>query len=373
MSLDQDELDLMDIGLNTIPVCFRAIARQREEIVMAAKGANAMKKAAASLLKQAYISTADSDTADWLGLLAEDYGARRQNGEGDATFRLRIPQIPKGVTRAQILEAIQTLVTAAGVSGTVAMVELPRDMAFAGTWLQDGALTGGLFVTLMEFIPSVLPTNPSFAKYQTLVIADAESSGNNGSFTLVAAPSSGGALYANPTGVNWGDGSVKWSMNGQTGVGGEFKPRVIFTPVKPFAYPPYFDGVSGIIGSCQITFSNCADAGNDGTFTVDGLAEDAILFTNASGVTGTDATAHWGTTRFDRTGASVDGFAMAYCDRGYRAWRGAKQGQPQAMDGIILILPYGATVGLAKACAEALAAKKAAGIVGIVERNLVSP
>ena len=365
MSLTGDEQDLLTLGVNTIPVCFRSLARQREECIMGAKAAGAMKTAAQNLLKQAYISTADSDTADWLALLAEDYGARRQAGEPDAVFRVRIPTVPKGVSRADLLKAAQDTVIAAGVSGTVQMVELPRDMAFLGQWVQDN-WTDGAFATEFEFVPTTLPT-VAFAIGQSFQITNATHSANNGTFTLTGAPTTNGAMYVNTSGVAEADSAAKWTYAGQHGTGGTFYARVFFTPATGFAFPPFFGGLSGQIQSSSINFTGCAHSGNAGTFTIIGLNGSAVMFSNASAVAGSDGTLTW---RINRAGAdtvNVDGYAMAFCDRGCRVWRGAKPGYNQAMSGVILILPYGATASLAKSCAEQLRRTKAAGIIGIAE------
>jgi hypothetical protein len=367
-ALTTEQQEMLDLGLNTIPVIFRSAGRQREEMVGFAVQAAALKSAVSDLLDMALLGTATSDTADWPDLIAQDYGTRRMNGESTETMRIRVPASPTGVIRSEILQAIQDILAGAGITGTVGMVELPRDAAYAGTWRRDAASTGGTFSVVCEFVPAAPPAKP-FAAGGSIVFSNSGSSGNDGTFTISAVPTSAGVLFTNATAASAVDAATRWTYAGQSGIGGTFAVRTKFTPTRRFAYPPYVGSVSGLIESVTITFSGCSAAGNDGTFAVSGLAGNAVLLTNATSVAGADATATWTTDRIERGGGSVEGRAMAYADRGYRAWRGAVHPATSALYGIIVILPYGTTETLARSCAEQLRRKKAAGIQGFVERR----
>ena len=222
MSLTADEQDLMEVGLGTIPVLLRSAGRQREELIGMAKAAGATKRAADDLLKQAYIGTADSDTADWLALLAGDYGAHRQAGETDATFRLRITQVPLGVTRPEILDAVQAVISALGIPGTVEMVEFPRDAAYLGTYAQDAG-TGGVFAAVdgvtngFAFTPTVPFASPPFVdgvsgrvRATQITLAGCDSGGNDGTFAITGLLGNA-ATYVNAAGVAEADTGCAWA------------------------------------------------------------------------------------------------------------------------------------------------------------------
>ena len=163
------------------------------------------------------------------------------------------------------------------------------------------------------------------------------------------------------------------------GTGGVFSTvsgKMCFTPTTPFAYPPCVVGISGGIAEVSITLSGCSSGGNDGTFLVEDLDGNGAVFTNGSGVAGADATASWSTARGEIGGGFMDGYAMAFCDRGYRAWLAPGGLAPDgvshpSLSGIILILPYGCTDSTRRSVQEMLRQRGAAGVVKRVETRII--
>lgn len=325
MALDAVEQELYDFAMASMPPWYKARARSKEEVSAMAKQKGAVKKLASYWLGMCLIGQATGPQAktsgwdadwltpiasgmlgpDWLELHAGDQGTRRAGGEPDAVLRQRLVTPPDAITRAALLRLAQAIVTAAGVSGTVDMVEFPRDAAYLGTYSQNTG-TGGTFLRT---------------------------------------------------------GDV-----------------VTFIPTVPFAYPPYFAGVSGRVKGTRIAISGAASAGNDGTFDITGMvvANDGegdptltgVTFTNINGVAGADAGAAWATERLDYHGSVMDGHGRAFVNRGYRVWRGQSvSGAKKAMGGVLLILPYGTTDSTRRTVAEMLRTSKAAGFAGIVERR----
>lgn len=144
----------------------------------------------------------------------------------------------------------------------------------------------------------------------------------------------------------------------ETGVGGTFEivdGELRFTPDTPFArYPRTPD---------QIVLSGAADAANDGTFDVVGLAGAAVTFENPSAVAGADAAVAWSIVKRDAAGNVLDGFKDSYLSRGHRL---SKAARPAAF---VIMLPYGTTAGTAAAVEEFLRLVKAAGFRAIIERR----
>ena len=155
------EAELFAAGLNAIPPVFRDNARLLEDLHMLAKQAAVAKAVAAGMLARAWVGTATIDTGwtdeasptphavngpDWLDFLAGDYGTHRAAGETDAVCRARQRSVPSGVIRKELLKMAQDIVTAAGVTGTVAMLEMPRDAAYFGEYATDTG-TGGTFAS----------------------------------------------------------------------------------------------------------------------------------------------------------------------------------------------------------------------------------
>jgi hypothetical protein len=152
------------------------------------------------------------------------------------------------------------------------------------------------------------------------------------------------------------------------GTGGTFaivSGQMKFTPTPPvrFAYPPFFEGLSGCIASASITFSG--SAGNDGTFPVTGLDDDGVLYVNSGGLAGVDSGAAWSTSRVEVGGGVVESHVMAYLDRGYRCWKAPQQGH--TICGIIVILPFGCTDSTRRSVQEMLRQHAAGGVIKLVE------
>lgn len=152
-----------------------------------------------------------------------------------------------------------------------------------------------------------------------------------------------------------------------TGTGGTFIAQAgnlhSFEPTVPFARPPLrtFDPVI----TYKLVISGAASAGNDGTFTIEDLDEDAAVYTNAGGVAEADPTVTWRVDRYDEDDNLLTGGTgrwIAYFDRGFR--------MAPDRSAIVLILPYGTTEGTRLSVLEMLRTKKAAGIMAIVERRL---
>ena len=295
MALDADGLELLEVGQSAIPPVFRDSARVQDDLHALAAMAAKTIQVGRTMLDRVLVEEASVDAGgeDWLDLLAGDYGTGRQYGETNAVLRERMRTVPAGVIRSEVLALAQAIVDAASVSGTVAMVEMPRDQAHASEWVADGATNGGVF-------------------------------------SIVSG-------------------------------------KMRFTPTTPFAYPPCAVGLSGGIDDVEITFSGCASAGNDGTFSVEDIDGEGVIYTNASGVAESDATAVWGTERIEVEGGAVDGFAMAFADRGYRVWYAPGQASMQSLSGVIGIIPYGSTDAVRRSVQEMLRQRVAAGVVKLVE------
>lgn len=142
------------------------------------------------------------------------------------------------------------------------------------------------------------------------------------------------------------------------GTGSEF----LFEPDTAFAtILPVFLDIAWWPISHKLKIVGAASAGNDGEFPITALDEDAVVYTNASGVAEYDATVSWGIQEYDQDGNLWDGYRSAYCSRGYRI---CHDGLPNSF---VLILPYGSTAGTAASVTEMLRQKKAGGILAFVE------
>lgn len=222
---------------------------------------------------------------DWLQQHARDRGTARQLGETDAALRERLRNVPDAVTRPSLLTAAQAIVDAAGVVGTVALVELRRDKGFFRTAASDA--------------------------------------GTDGTFTGVA-------------------------------------PDLRFEPLAGFAAPP-FRAIEEEVEH-RIVFSGASLAGNDGTFTITGLAEDAAAYTNASGAAAVDTSLTWTVQKHDRDGNLLDGFQDSFLSRGDR------MGDDRAA--IVVILPFGCTESTRQSVLEEIRQRKGAGVQVFVECRL---
>jgi hypothetical protein len=200
MALTTDEQELLDFALSSLPPWFSAPERDFAIEGGMAKQAGAARAQNAYWFGQALISTATgptADTPDWLGQHAKDRGTRRQAGESDEALRIRLRQYPDALTRPLLLAIAQGMIDDAGVSGTVAMLELRKDRAFFGV-NEPMSGTGGTFVSVdantAKFTPDVLPwPRPPFqgaalappVTYK-LVISGASNAFNNGTHPVQA-------------------------------------------------------------------------------------------------------------------------------------------------------------------------------------------
>ena len=157
---------------------------------------------------------------------AADRDTSRQPGESDVELRARLRTVNDLLTRTSILAAAEAISDITVPSGTVGMVELPRDEFFLRTAVADSSaaapsLAGGVFSfvagTTYKFEP-----DKKFARapYRTifperdykLVISGASSAGNDGTFPI-ASLSGDAAVYVNASGVAETDASVAWSID----------------------------------------------------------------------------------------------------------------------------------------------------------------
>jgi hypothetical protein len=175
------------------------------------------------LFGNALISTAigaTSSTPDWLNQHAADRGTRRILGEDDPTLRKRLRTFPDALTRAALLSVADAQLAAAGVAGSSAMVELPRDCSHSGEYVSDTGV-GGTFTkvgTVVTFTPSgswAAPPfrDPSIVPVRTykLTIAGALTGGNNGT-RVIDGLTGNGAHYVNAGGAAQVDPTVVWTV-----------------------------------------------------------------------------------------------------------------------------------------------------------------
>lgn len=289
MSLTPDEQKLYDFAKGALPAWMK---RDDEFLAAAAKTLGAVLLQVKYLFKQTLITTADgptSTTPDWLGQHARDRGTSRQAGETSPVLAERLRVVPDTLTRTAILDAANAILTAAGIAGVAALVELPRDGAWLGNYTAMSG-TGGTFQqsgTVQGFIPTVLP----------------------------------------------------WPI------------------------PPWQDATVTPVLQHRLVITGAATGANNGTRAITGLQDNAALVTNASGVAGADPTVAWKVERLDALGNLTDGFARAYCGRGWRICT------PRPSK-LIVILPFGTSAAVAASVEESIRTKKAAGIRLLVERRV---
>jgi hypothetical protein len=167
-----------------------------------------------------YIDTADLGPPDWLNQHAKDRGTYRQLGETDAVLRERLRSFADALTPILIRETLADLMTAAGVVGTVGVLELQRDRAYFGSYTQEVG-TGGTFTApvanVQQFTPNTLyvgtpyETAPPANPYQVL-FSGAANAVNNG--TRLITGLNGNALkFTNGTGVAAVDAGVSWTLS----------------------------------------------------------------------------------------------------------------------------------------------------------------
>lgn len=219
MSLTDDEQALYDFAAGALPSW---ITHPDPFLSAAAKQIGAALAHARYLNAQTLIGTASGPTAttpDWLNQHARDRDTTRQAGESDAALRERLRTIPDALTRSALLDSANAILAAAGVTGTAALVELPRDAAWVGTYAGMSG-TGGTFAqvgTSSRFTPTMLPwpTPPYRAPgvtpelSWTITISGAGSAGNNGTRAITGMVGDAAAV-TNGAGVAGADPTASW-------------------------------------------------------------------------------------------------------------------------------------------------------------------
>lgn len=231
MALSADEQNLLDFALAALPPWFRDEGRDLAVEAGMAKMVGAARTQAAYWFGQSLITTATgpgADTPDWLQQHAIDRGTRRQNGEGDPELRSRLRTYPDALTRATLLSVAQAVLTAAGVVGDVAMLELRRDRGYlVVNQRQADATLGGEFIdhgaNVFGFLPAIdwawWGGKPPFRgpgieppiTYKLYTLNAAEG-GNEGTFTITGLDGNE-ILFTNPLGTAGADASVFWRVD----------------------------------------------------------------------------------------------------------------------------------------------------------------
>lgn len=220
MALTIDEQRYYDFAKAALPPW---IPDPDEFLMGAAKVFGGVHAVITYLFGNALISTAVGATAstpDWLNQHAADRSTRRILTEDDPTLRKRLRTFPDALTRAALLSVADAQLVAAGVSGSSAMVELPRDMAHSGAYDADAG-TGGTFTkvgSIVTFTPATAWAAPPFrdpsivpVRTHRLVISGAADAGNDGTYPITSLDGNG-AVYTNAGGVAAVDATVAWSV-----------------------------------------------------------------------------------------------------------------------------------------------------------------
>lgn len=226
MALTAAEQELFDFAVAALPKWFTSDERHREELRGFAKIFGSALETIRYWFAQTLIGTADGPfpgLPDWLNQHAVDRRTRRQASEANAALRSRLKNPEDAITRPALLTAVNAILATEGISGTAAMLELPRDAAHLGDYTAMTG-TGGAFTKsgdVVTFTPTVLPwpTPPWQAasvapeRRHQIVLATAEDAGNNGTFTITGL-NGNGAQYTNAGGVvNAVDTTVTWTVN----------------------------------------------------------------------------------------------------------------------------------------------------------------
>lgn len=218
MTLSAEEQELLDFGTGALPDW---VSPTDPILTAAAKPMGAARAFSSYLFKQALITTSEGPTAttpDWTNQHARDRGTSRQAGESTAALQARLRVVPDALTRSAILAAANAVLTASGVVGQAALIELPRDGAWIGTYRPILQVTpGGVFATLgsqMTFTPrpglvgiggmgaQPIWTSPAVfpgTRYGA-IIGSADNTANNGTFEVTGLIGNA-IVYTNPSGV----------------------------------------------------------------------------------------------------------------------------------------------------------------------------
>lgn len=221
--LTAQEQAYLDFALGSLPGWVRPTD---EFLAGAAKMFGSVDAMIAYYFSQALISQANGATGttpDWLGQHARDRGTARQGGEDDPTLRDRLRNVPDALTRSALLSAANATLAAAGIAGSAALVELPRDGAYWGHYTAATG-TGGVFgapvATVQEFTPDVrFPAPPLDCTAEgwgwLLTITGAAIGGNNVADKAITSLSGNGAKYANAGGSASADPTCTWTATKQ--------------------------------------------------------------------------------------------------------------------------------------------------------------
>lgn len=292
MALTVDEQKLLDFALAGLPDWFTHDVRRLEDLAAAAKCIGQAQATIKYWLGQTLIMQATGpvgDDPDWLNQHAMDRNTRRQGGESDSALRERLRNVPDAITRQSILDAVNAILDAEGITDPAGMVELPRSVAHFGDYTSDSGV---------------------------------------------------GGVFTDPAGT-----------------------AMRFEPTAGYAGPPFRDVYPDFVHNLEL--ATCEDAANNGTFEVTALHDDAAEYVNGTGIANAaDSTVAWAVRKVDVDGNLLDGWSRAYFGRGYRMGRSS----PAT---IVIILPFTATASTEASVREMLRQKKAAGMLGVVERRLI--
>jgi hypothetical protein len=227
MALSAEGEELLRFGRDAQPAWFRDDERQMEELGGSAATMQATRETLVYWLDtQAHILTAEGPTAttpDWLGQHAIDRGTRRQDGETDAVLRERIRNVPESLHRDAILDAINAILEAQGITADAAMLELRPDRAYLQVREPDLG-TGGTFAKTGDVVtftpaagfddgsPPFRPPEVEPAQEHRSVISGAATAGNDGT-CVITGIGGNGAQYTNAGGAAEVDATVSWRVD----------------------------------------------------------------------------------------------------------------------------------------------------------------
>lgn len=232
MSLSAAEQKLLDFALAALPSWYQDSNRSFEFESGAAKMAqDAMDKVTDWLVTQARLSTATGATStepDWLGQHAVDRGTSRFDGETDTSLAARLKTVPNALTIPSIDEAINTVLSAAGITSAANLVELRQQRIFFSNERSYPSGTsyevGGTFATTaianqFAFTPSAA-WDGSYAPVKDvqeirggiLVVVQSAAAGNIGSFPITGLDGDA-ILFTNASGVAEVTSTVQWCID----------------------------------------------------------------------------------------------------------------------------------------------------------------
>lgn len=129
MALTAAEQELYDLAKAQLPRWFFADPANQEMVAGYAKMFAKVRTTAGGWADATYITRAG---APWLDEHARDRGTRRQTNESDAALAARLRTIDDAVSPNALLDAVNAILVAAGITTSAALVELRPDRAFFG-------------------------------------------------------------------------------------------------------------------------------------------------------------------------------------------------------------------------------------------------